>query len=155
MKSIFASVVLMFESGFSLFAQDATVVRRKNFNLENGIAIQGYDPVAYFMQNKAVKGNNNISVFYEGATYYFTSAENKQEFKKDPAKYEPQYGGWCAFAMGKKGEKVEIDPGTFKIIDGKLYLYYNKYLNNTLNSWNKEEINLKSKADANWQKIYH
>ncbi len=154
MKSILALVVSVFLSGISLFAQDAAI-REKNFNLENGIAIQGYDPVAYFTQNKTVKGNKNISVFNEGATYYFSSAENKEEFKKNPAKYEPQYGGWCAYAMGKNGDKVEIDPETFKIIDGKLYLYCNKYFNNTLKSWNKDEANLKARADVNWQKIYH
>jgi hypothetical protein len=57
--------------------------------------------------------------------------------------------------MGKDGSKVEVDPGTFKIIDGKLYLYYNKIFNNTLKSWNKDEVNLKSKADVNWKKFYH
>jgi len=57
--------------------------------------------------------------------------------------------------MGKDGSKVEVDPGTFKIIDGKLYLYYNKFFNNTLKSWNKDEVNLKSKANINWKKFYH
>ena len=57
--------------------------------------------------------------------------------------------------MGKSGDKVEVDPETFKILNGKLYLFYNKYFNNTLKSWNKDEVNLKAKADANWQKIYH
>jgi YHS domain-containing protein len=137
------------------FCTDAAILRKKNFNLENGIAIRGYDPVAYFTGNKAIRDNKNISAFYDGAIYYFSSAENKGEFQENPAKYEPQYGGWCAYAMGKKGEKVEIDPGTFKIIDGKLYLYYNKDFNNTLNSWNKDEANLKAKADVNWRKIYH
>jgi YHS domain-containing protein len=155
MRSILASVALVFLSGVSLFAQDAAVMGKKNLNLEDGVAVKGYDPVAYFIQNKAVKGNKNISVFYEGASYYFSSAENKEEFKKNPTRYEPQYGGWCAYAMGKDGSKVEIDPGTFKIIDGKLYLFYNKYFNNTLKSWNKDEANLKTKADANWQKIFH
>ncbi|HXL57959.1 MAG TPA: YHS domain-containing (seleno)protein, partial [Chitinophagaceae bacterium] len=129
MKSILVSVVLVFLSGVSLLAQDA-VIRKKNFNLEDGVAIRGYDAVAYFTQNKAVKGNKDAAVFYQGATYYFFSAENKEAFKKNPAKYEPQYGGWCAYAMGKNGDKVEVDPETFKIIDGKLYLYYNKHFNN-------------------------
>ena len=57
--------------------------------------------------------------------------------------------------MGKDGSKVEIDPGTFKIIDDRLYLYYNKFFNNTLKSWNKDESNLKAKADKNWKKFYH
>ncbi|OQP62476.1 YHS domain protein [Niastella vici] len=127
--------------------------RTKQFNLNHNLAIEGYDPVAYFKQNAAVKGSKDLAVFYQGVTYYFSSAANKEEFKKSPARYEPQYGGWCAYAMGSKGEKVEIDPKTFKITDGKLYLFYNKFFNNTLTSWNKDEMGLKNKADVNWKKI--
>ncbi|GAC1438689.1 MAG: hypothetical protein NVSMB63_02730 [Sediminibacterium sp.] len=90
-----------------------------------------------------------------GVTYYFSSPENKAAFLKAPARFEPEYGGWCAYAMGAKGEKVSIDPGTFKIIDNKLYLFYNRFFNNTLKDWNKEETNLKPKADASWQKTFH
>ena len=85
-------------------------------------------------------------------TYNFASASDKDAFVKNPAGYEPQYGGWCAYAMGATGEKVEVDPETFKIIDGKLYLFYNAYFNNTLKTWNKDETNLKKKADTNWKK---
>ena len=74
-------------------------------------------------------------------------------FIKSPSSYEPQYGGWCSYAMGSTGEKVEIDPETFKIVDGKLNLFYNAYFNNTLKSWNKDEVNLKRKADGNWKKL--
>jgi YHS domain-containing protein len=137
------------------FGQDATQLRKSQFNLDNGIAISGYDPVAYFKREEAVKGKKEFAVFAQGVTYYFSSTENKEQFKKNPARYEPQYGGWCAYAMGKDGSKVNIDPGTFKIIDGKLYLYYNKFFNNTLKSWNKDETNLKARADVNWQKFYH
>jgi hypothetical protein len=85
--------------------------------------------------------------------YQFSSATNKEAFLKNQASFEPQYGGWCAYAMGSAGEKVEINPETFKIIDGKLYLFYNAYFNNTLKSWNKEETSLKAKADVNWKKF--
>lgn len=138
----------------SVMAQDATALRKKQFNTESGVGIQGYDPVAYFRQNKSVKGSKDLAVNFDGVTYYFSSVENKEEFKKNPAKYEPQYGGWCAFAMGKDGSKVEVDPGTFKIIDGKLFLFYNKFFNNTKKSWDKDEPNLKKSADMNWQKLY-
>ena len=134
--------------------QDATPGRKKQFNLEDGLAIQGFDPVAYFLQNKAVKGNKDLALYHQGVTYYFSSATNKEEFKKNPARYEPEYGGWCAYAMGEKGEKVSIDPKTFKIVGGKLHLFYNRFFNNTLTDWNKDETNLKRKADANWQKFY-
>ena len=147
-----ALLVLLFVS-VVLFAQNDSK-RIAQYNLENKVAIQGYDPVAYFNQGKAVKGKKEISALYQGVIYKFSSNENKDAFLKNPSKYEPQYGGWCAYAMGSAGGKVEINPETFKIIDGKLYLFYNAYFNNTLKSWNKEENNLKIKADNNWKKFY-
>ena len=129
-------------------------LKQKNFNLKNNLAIQGYDPVAYFTQNKAVKGNTGLSYNYQGVIYNFSSAENLNLFKQHPEKYEPAYGGWCAYAMGEKGEKVSINPSTFKIKDGKLYLFYNAWGTNTLTSWNEDEASLKKKADINWGKIF-
>ena len=124
----------------------------KHYNLENGLAIQGFDPVAYF-SNKALKGDKNYSATYRGAIYFFSAKENKESFELNPTKYLPQYGGWCAFAMGDNGKKVEVDPETFKILDGKLYLFYNAFFNNTLKSWNKDEKNLKAIADKKWSYI--
>ena len=149
-KSILILFVVL--SSTISFAQ-SSAKRTKEFNLENKVAIQGYDPVAYFLQKKAVKGKSNLATTFEGVIYYFSTQANKDAFIKSPASYEPQYGGWCAYAMGSAAEKVEIDPETFKIVDGKLYVFYNAYFNNTLKSWNKDEPNLKKKADANWKKI--
>lgn len=154
MKSILHFAAIVFFS-VPTFAQDAAVLRKKHFNLEKGIAISGYDPVAYFTQNKAVKGNKEMAVTHQGITYYFSSAAHKETFKTNPFKYEPEYGGWCAFAMGDYGEKVSVDPQTFKIVNGKLYLFYNKYFKNTLKDWNKNEVTLKKKADLNWPKLFH
>ena len=151
-NSILAIAILLV--GLSAGAQDAAT-RLKNFNLDDKVAIQGYDPVSYFTERKAVKGKKDLAVSHQGVLYYFSSEANKEEFKKNPSKYEPQYGGWCAYAMGAKGEKVSIDPKTFKIVDGKLFLFYNKFFNNTLTDWNKDESSLHSKADINWQKINH
>ncbi len=128
--------------------------RVKQYNLEGNVAIKGYDPVSYFLKNKAEEGSESFAYTQEGVTYYFANAGNRNLFIKSPDKYEPQYGGWCAYAMGAKGEKEEIDPETFKISNGKLYLFYNKFFNNTRNSWNEDENNLRAKADANWNKIY-
>lgn len=154
MKSIlFAAALSIFS--LSAFAQDASGLRKKHFNLDGGLAIKGYDPVAYFTQNKAVKGSKEQAVSHQGIVYYFSSLANKEAFKANPAKYEPEYGGWCAYAMGEKGEKVPVDPETFKILNGKLYLFYNKYFTNTLKDWNKDEAALKKNADANWPKLYH
>lgn len=146
------NILILFVTFLSVTAV-AQNSRAAQFNLENKTAIQGYDPVAYFMQKKAVKGKTSIAATYEGVNYNFSSQANKDAFLKNPTAYEPQYGGWCAFAMGDYGKKVEIDPETFKVLDGKLYLFYNAYFNNTLKSWNKDEVNLKKKADANWKKI--
>ena len=139
---------------FATFAQ-TDAKRVSNFNLEKKVAIQGYDPVSYFKQNKAVKGDKQFAVNFEGITYYFSTVTNKEIFLKNPASFEPQFGGWCAYAMGANAEKVEINPESFKIVDSKLYLFYNAYFNNTLKSWNKDEANLKQKADANWAKLNH
>ncbi len=141
-------LVLLLGISIHLFAQNSAE-RTNHSDLEKGLAIQGYDPVAYF-SNKAIKGEKKYSTNYLGAVYYFSSEKNKNIFLQNPKKNEPQYGGWCAFAMGDYGKKVEINPETFKIAEGKLYLFYNAYFSNTLKSWNKDEKNLKAKADKNW-----
>jgi YHS domain-containing protein len=147
-------ILILFLALLSLATYGQKLVDRKaQFNLEKGVAIQGYDVVAYFKQGKALKGKKDFVAIYSGLVYQFSSLANKELFVKNAAYYEPQYGGWCAYAMGDSGEKVEINPETFKVIDGKLYLFYNAYFMNTLKSWNKEEAILKSKADANWAKF--
>lgn len=150
MKQLSLILIVLFSlSGFSQKENK----RLSQFNLEKNSAIQGYDPVAYFKQAKAIKGKKEIKVTHEGVVYFFSSVANKDLFVKSPTKFEPQYGGWCAYAMGNANEKVAINPETFKIVNGKLYLFYNAYFNNTLKSWNKEESVLMTKADANWIKI--
>ena len=92
-------------------------------NLIDGIALHGFDPVAYFTQNKAVKGEAEFTAQYKGVTYEFASKEDQAIFQANPAKYVPQYGGFCAFAVSK-GVKADIDPHAFAINDGKLYVNY-------------------------------
>lgn len=130
-----------------------TVANGQNLNLQKGVAISGYDPVAYFTLGKAVPGSSNVSHTYKGGVYYFATEDDRKAFIKEPTKYEPQYGGWCAFAMATEGKKVEVNPQTFKIVNGRLLLFYNKFLTNTLISWNKNEKKLLPQADANWTKI--
>lgn len=156
MKRLFTVLLVSFLAVSVTSVNAQADVRKKQFNVEkSGLAIQGYDPVAYFTQNKAVKGSKDLAVVAEGVTYYFSSQQNKDLFKANYKKYEPEYGGWCAYAMGATGEKVEIDPETFKIVNGKLFLFYHSWTNNTLNKWNKDETNLHTKADANWTKTFH
>lgn len=144
-------LVLIFS--VALFAISATyqddATRKKHYNLENGLAIEGYDPVSYFSNNPK-EGSKKLSYTYKSITYRFATQANLDAFKKNPNKYEPQYGGWCAYAMGNDGSKVEVDPETYKIIGGKLYLFYNKFFTNTKKDWDKDEANLKAKADKNW-----
>ena len=98
---------------------------------------EGYDPVSYF-DGSPLEGDPDLKYVFKGITYQFASAGNLAKFKLTPDKYEPAYGGWCAYAMGDSGEKVKIDPETFKILDGKLYLFYNFWGNNTLDDLEKE-----------------
>jgi YHS domain-containing protein len=150
MKNIIVILFVLF--AFKGFAQNQNI-RISEFNLEKKVAIQGCDPVAYFKQRKAIKGNKELVASFEGVKYHFSSLGNKDTFLKKPSAYEPQYGGWCAYAMGDSDQKVEVNPETFKIIDGKLYLFYNAYFINTLKSWNKNQSNLIEKADRDWKII--
>jgi hypothetical protein len=119
------------------------------------LAIQGWDPVAYFPEGggKPAKGEKKFSVVQGDITYRFASAEHSKLFAADPWKYEPAYGGWCAYAMGAKGEKVEVDPESFRILDGRLFLFYNGLFADTRSKWLKEETELLGKADAAWVKL--
>jgi YHS domain-containing protein len=128
--------------------------RKANFNIKKNIAIEGYDPVSYF-ENKPAEGQSKWAFTYKGVTYQFINLTNQNKFKSNPEQYEPAFGGWCAYAMGESGEKVKIDPETFKIIDGRLYLFYNFWGNNTLKEWNQSEKTLKAKAESNWRKVLH
>ena len=88
-------------------------------------AIRGYDAVAYFTESKPVRGNKDYVVEWNGARWYFASAENRDRFEADPNKYAPQYGGYCAWAVAN-GYTASTDPGAWSIKDGKLYLNYSK-----------------------------
>jgi YHS domain-containing protein len=116
---------------------------------KSGRAIQGYDPVAFFTESKPVKGDPNISSKHDGATYYFASAEHKALFDKDPAKYEPQFGGYCAYGVSK-GSLVKIEVDAFQIVGGRLLLQYDKGIRE---KFNKDPGGNLKKADANWATV--
>lgn len=150
---IFCFFVLLIFSNKQAMAQDETTLRNKHFYIDDKVALQGYDAVSYF-DNKPQEGNKKFSYMYLGVSYLFVNQANMEKFKQNPSKYEPAYGGWCAYAIGKNAEKVEPNTKTFKIKDGRLLLFYNAFFNNTLDSWNKDESALYKKSDANWKIIY-
>jgi len=135
-------------------AQSDDAARRRNFNLDLGVALKGFDPVSYF-NGKPAKGDSKISYDYRGITYYFANDANLQQFKKASTKYEPAYGGWCAYTVGKTGERVKVSLMDYKITNGKLYLFYNFNGDNRLLKWNKDEKKLKTAADRNWVAKMH
>jgi YHS domain-containing protein len=112
----------------------------------NGVAIQGHDPVAYFTEGRAVKGDPQFEAVYDGARYFFQSQQNRATFESDPARYAPAYGGYCAYAASIN--KVSpIDPNIFQIIDGRLMLQHTR---KAYDLFNKDTAASVRKADANW-----
>lgn len=116
------------------------------------VAIAGYDPVAYFTDKKAVEGTERFKAVQDGIEYHFASAEHCDLFTKDPGKYKPAYGGWCATAMAY-GKKVEIDPENFIVEHGRLFLFYKSFFQNAKNAWTADEPKMLRDADASWQKL--
>ena len=124
-----------------------------DYNTKNGYIAKGYDVVAYF-NNEAIEGDNQYSTTYNGIKFKFSSQNHLDTFLENPSKYVPQYGGYCAYAIALSSKKVDINPKTFEIRDGKLYLFYNAWGNNTLKKWQKKDVKgLQKKADKNWEAI--
>lgn len=119
------------------------------FGQKKEVAISGYDPVSYFMGTPSL-GSATYQSTFQGSTYNFLSKESKSTFDTNPKKYSPQYGGWCAYAMGLDGSKVVVNPESYKMVAGKLYLFYKQGFVDTKSKWKKNEVTLKSNADKNW-----
>ncbi len=113
------------------------------------VAVSGYDPVAYFTDNKPVKGSKEFSTRWSGAEWRFASAAHRDAFLADPAKYAPEFGGYCAYAVSQ-GTIASSDPTEWKIVDGKLYLNYNHDIATT---WERDVAGFIAKAKANWPTI--
>ena len=97
-----------------------------DYNTEKGYVAEGYDVVSYF-DNQIMKGKNEFKTTHDGVNYRFSTEDNLKTFNENPSKYVPQYGGYCAYAIGAKASKVGINPETYEIRDGKLYLFYNSW----------------------------
>lgn len=124
-----------------------------DYNLKKGYVAEGYDVVAYF-NNEALEGDKKFTAIYDDVKYKFSSQKNLDTFLKNPEEYIPQYGGYCAYAIAEKSKKVGVNPETFEIRDGKLYLFYNSWGTNTLELWKKNILKgYVKKADLNWEAI--
>ncbi len=115
----------------------------------NDLAISGYDPVAYFTQKAPTKGSDNFTATYKNAIYQFSSAKNRDLFRASPAKYAPQFGGFCAFGV-TKGRKFDTDPTAWRVVDGKLYLNLNKDVQKV---WLKDVPGYITNANQTWPTI--
>ena len=113
---------------------------------EDGIAIRGADPVAYFTAGEYTPGSDEFTHEWEGATWQFASAENRDLFAANPEEYAPQYGGFCAYAVSQ-GNTAPIEPTAWKIVEGKLYLNYNDKIQKR---WSKDIPGYIAKAEQNW-----
>ena len=131
----------------------AASAQKTDYNLKRGYVAEGYDVTEYF-NNKAIKGDKEFTATHDGVQFKFANQANLETFTMSPDKFIPQYGGYCAYAIADEGKKVSIDPKTFEIRDGKLYLFYNSWGNNTLEKWNEEGAELlKKKADVEWKSV--
>jgi len=130
-----------------LLATPVLAQTKSLLNLEkDGLALKGFDPVAYFVQNKPLKGKPEFKSAWQGATYHFASEENKARFDKEPNKFEPAFGGFCAYGVSRN-KLVEIDPEAFQIVEGRLLLQYSKGVRN---DFNKDVQGNLAKANTNW-----
>jgi len=121
-----------------------------NKNRKN-VAVEGYDVVAYFTDARPVKGDAAFSFTYEGAVWWFADQAHLDLFSADPARYAPQYGGYCAWAVSKNS-LAEIDPEAWRIVDGKLYLNYSSGIQK---KWEKDIPGNIAKADGHWPAVLH
>jgi len=131
-----------------LFSHSSLVFATQFFE-QNGLAIDGHDPVAYFTEQKPVKGSPEFRVEFEGSTFQFASAVHRDTFAANPEKFVPQYGGYCAYGMAK-GYKAKIDPAAFTVVGDKLYLNYSETVRS---QWLTDIPGYIRKADANWPDV--
>ena len=136
------TIALALALGSTAFAQSKTLINVD----KSGLAVQGYDVVAYFTDGKPVKGSPQFASTHGGGTYHFASAEHKAAFDKEPAKYAPQFGGYCAWAVSKNST-AKIEPDAFQIVNGRLLLQYDQSIRA---KFSKDTPGNLAKADANW-----
>jgi len=143
-KLALLTVILAFS-----FIQTAFAGKGPTYTNKKGIAIKGYDTVAYFTENTPIKGSKEFSYTWNHGVWLFSSNANLELFKANPEKYAPQYGGYCAFAAAK-GSFAKIDPTQFTVLNGKLYLNYNARIQK---KWTKKRDEFIQLGDQNWPEL--
>ncbi|MDJ0893846.1 MAG: YHS domain-containing (seleno)protein [Alphaproteobacteria bacterium] len=133
-------------AAYALWPSPSSVGDNTAFLAQEGVAIEGHDPVAYFTEANPVKGSAEHAYDWGGVTWHFASAAHRDRFKADPTRFAPQYGGYCAWAMAQ-GQLAPIDPQAWAIVDGKLYLNYSPGIHA---KWEIDIPGHISKADQNW-----
>ena len=149
MRQILTSLFAAFAIVLSPVVATEAAAKEPVYQSFFGTAIDGTDPVAYFTQGRPVEGSSEFTHEWMGAEWRFSSAENRDTFAADPEKYAPQYGGYCAWAVSQ-GYTASTDPEAWKIVDGKLYLNYNKSVQRT---WEQDIPGNIQSADGNWPKV--
>lgn len=129
--------------GTMLFPRPA---RASSVNAEDGVAVRGTDVVAYVTEGRAVPGSPAFTQMWQGATWRFASAANRDRFAADPARYAPAYGGFCSYAVSE-GYTAPIDPNAWRIVDGRLFLNYDRSVQRR---WERDIPGRIARADANW-----
>lgn len=157
MKAIVLTLLIAVPMSFlstKLHSQEFNVYNRSLIQAnDEGVAIGGYDPVAFFLQDAAVVGQAQYSCSYQGKTWHFSSEENRDKFLSSPESFTPEYGGFCAHSLGK-GTLVEANPEAFLIRDEKLYFYANNSFRDREKKKTKIDFgDLTSKRKANWSKF--
>ncbi|MCB2053365.1 MAG: YHS domain-containing protein [Geminicoccaceae bacterium] len=147
--TIGALAALALASGYALLSNNPGAEAAQIFT-ENDLAIRGYDPVAYFEEGAPVPGDEAFTTEWQGATWRFASAANRDAFEADPERYAPQYGGYCAWAVAAKGELYSTQPQNWTIVDDKLYLNYNDDVQAT---WEKDIPGYIAEGDRRWPEI--
>ena len=143
-RALFAAAILL-AAPLSAAAKSPPIYT----GLLSSTAVGGYDPVAYFAEGKPVAGRSSITHGWNGVTWRFASEKNRDLFKAEPAKYAPQYGGYCAWAVSQ-GYTAKGDPNHWKVVDGKLFLNYDA---NVQRNWEKDIPGHIANANRNWPKV--
>ena len=132
-----------------LFVVAAAAYAQNTYFNKNGVAIEGYDAVAYFTDNAALKGSTEYTHEWKGVTWQFKNESNRDKFKASPEKYAPQFAGYCAYGVSEN-HKAPTLPEAFTIVDNKLYLNYNM---DVLKMWRKDTKGRIEKGETNWQTL--